>query len=335
MHLVHLKKAFRLATMAAVFGISAFSIARAASGAGGNALDRIDFGTRASETAHQSNGGKDGGPLMGTGALGQTYRAPNPAAGEIPTADNDHLSLTMKVDPALQNYLTVRLWGGDKQTAGLFLKGTPRSYGAMDWNGTGGPPSFPNRFYYTTIPIPIGETRGKQSADINLYESNAPSTRAGRPIYSAYTHVEPMFVPDPRDATGEPMLLTGRKAPETLTAGAVLDFLRANRKSIYGPGGYYDTMLSRQIMPGTKGAPPEVIGLDLWTPVADWTHEARSPDDWRDQAGGHGHGGGYATMPDELLSVLTSTYPGFPRLASQNGTARYNETLMNTRDNQF
>ena len=87
MHLVHLKKAFRLAAMAAVFGVSAFSIARAASGAGGNALDRIDFGTGASETDHQFNEGKNDGPLAGTGALGQTYRAPNPVAGENPNRE--------------------------------------------------------------------------------------------------------------------------------------------------------------------------------------------------------------------------------------------------------
>jgi len=298
----------RLAALAAILPFSPLVVPSTAFGSESNALDRIDFGSSASETIHHLNDDPDEAPLLGVGALGQTYRAPNPVDGESPKTGNDHLTFTIKVDPTRQNYLTVRLWGGDRQTAGLFLQGTPRNYGAMDWNGTGGPPSFPNRFYYTTIPIPIAGTRDRKSAVLVLYEANAPATRPGRPVYSAYTHLDPMFVPDRADATGEMLPLTGQRMPETLTADQVSHLLSTNRRSIYGPGGYYDSMLARQIMPGTKGAPPEVIGLDLWTPVASWMNDTRTLDDWRDQAGGHEHGAGYATMPDELLSVLTSTY---------------------------
>jgi hypothetical protein len=308
----------RLAAIAAALHISLFAGPAGAFGSGGNALDRIDFGSDASETVHQLKENPDKAPLAGVGALRETYRAPNPRAGESPGTDNDHLTFTMKVDPARQNYLTVKLWGGDQQTAGLFLQGCPRNYGAMDWNGTGGPPPFPNRFYYTTIPIPLADTKGRNSAELVLYEGNAPANRPGRPIYSAFSHVEPMFVPEPSNATGEPLPLTGQRMPETLSEDRVADLLRRNRQSIYGGGGYYESMLSRQIMPGTKVAPPEVMGLDLWTPVAGWGNDSRTADEWRDQAGGHGHGGGYATVPDELLSVLTSTYLLPPLLDAHN-----------------
>ena len=94
-------------------------------GLGGNALDRLNFGDTgadfASESGHSFDSGVGSLPQAGTGALGQTYRAPLGISGNSPSAGNDELSFTMTVSPTLQNYLTVRVWGGDKTPCWLWL----------------------------------------------------------------------------------------------------------------------------------------------------------------------------------------------------------------------
>ena len=276
----------------------------------GNALDRINFGDAASEHAHHfaPDSLPADLPLAGLGALRQTFRAPSL---------NQRLRFMLAVDPVKQNYVTIRLWGGDKQSAWLWLQDTPRNWGNLDSNG--GPPPFPDRFYYDTLPIPIALTQGKTTAEIQIYEDNVTGPPAlGRPIYSAYSHVDPCFVPDPADATGLPPTVEGQIAPTTLSAARIGALLSANRKAIYGPNGYYDRLLARQILPGTTGAPRETIGLDLYTDVAGFGGASKTADEWRDQAGGHGRGPGYSTMPDELISALTATYL-LPPLRDESG----------------
>ena len=92
-----------------------------AGGAGGahvavaNFLDRIDFGDRGtgatSESAHSL---VQPAATTGTGMFGQTYRviAASAATPGDPST-NAVLTFTLACDPTLQNYLTVKLWGGD------------------------------------------------------------------------------------------------------------------------------------------------------------------------------------------------------------------------------
>jgi hypothetical protein len=57
-----------------------FAVVVPVQAAGSNALDRINFGDTGtdaySESVHSFNSGLSGSPLAGTGAYGQTYRAP-------------------------------------------------------------------------------------------------------------------------------------------------------------------------------------------------------------------------------------------------------------------
>jgi hypothetical protein len=299
-------------------------------GLGGNALDRLNFGDTgadfASESGHSFNSGLSGSPFAGTGALGQTYRAP---VGGGPGTGSNELEFTMAVSPTLQNYLTVRLWGSDVQEAQLWLSGTNYGgYGFMDDNGQGGPASFPNRFYYTTMAIPIAMTTGKTSVQLVLYENNTPNTTyPARPVYSAYTHTDPHFVSDANQPTGTKMVQTGQATLNTLTSAVALGttstpgLLMTNRQDIYSvSNNYYSQILARQIPSGQAGAPPEVIGLDLHTNVATWAaaNPNATADQWRDAVGGGGWGPGYSDVPDEMLSVLTATYL-LPQFTDQNG----------------
>ena len=269
----------------------------------GNALDRIDFGSAVSEAAHGFD--PDGGtpPPSGTGAFGQPYR--QPYGGGSPLTSQAELVFTLKCSPTRQTYLTVKLWGDDTQGEWLFLKGAEGPYGAIDSNG--GPPPFPGRFHYETVPIPVAWTQGKGSVQLTLYSGNSAQNRPVRPIYSAFSHVEPRFAPASADATGSKPAQDGFRRPVTLSAAQVVGLLQANRRNIYGSGGYYDNLLAHQIPAGTPGAPPEVIGLHLNNSVADESAHA-TPEQWRNDAYNSAGGPGYSKFPDELVSALVSTY---------------------------
>ena len=297
--------------------------------AGSNALDRINFGDTGSdsysESSHSFNSGLSGSPATGIAALGQTFRAPSNGG---PGTGSNELEFTMAVSSTLQNYLTIRLWGSDHQPASIWLQGTNfGGYDFMDDNGTGGPPSFPNRFYYSTMAIPISMTQGKTSVTLVLYELDGPWTAApGRPIYSACTHTDPHFMPDANDPSGTKPQQTGQNTLGTLTSAEALGttsapgFLMTNRQNIYSVNNnYFSQILARQIPAGQAGAPPEVIGLDMHTSVAAWAaaNPSATPDQWRDACSG-GWGPGYSDVPDEMLSVLTATYL-LPPFTDQNG----------------
>ena len=179
--------------------------------AGSNALDRIDFGNATSEQAHAFDAGFSSLPYAGTGALGQTFR--QPLTGSLtnalssPLPGNGELVFTMTVDPVKQNYLTVRLWGSDANGAEVELQQAVYNLAPQDLGAN--PPPFPNRFYYSTIPITLSLTQGKTSIQLVLYESEMSGSN-GRPIYSAYTHTDPHFIPDGSDPTGSQLTVTGQ-----------------------------------------------------------------------------------------------------------------------------
>ncbi|MBC7782921.1 MAG: hypothetical protein H7144_03700, partial [Burkholderiales bacterium] len=264
---------------------------------GSNAIDRLDFGNLASEASHRFEPGVAIAslPPRGVGSVGAssglTYRNPS--------GDPD-LTFTVAVDPARQNYLTVRVWGNDVPNDAMDLVGSSGAAETLEENG--GNAQFPNRFIYYTAAIPISLTSGKTSVQLTL--------DAGRPVYSAYSHTATMFVPDSNDPAGTKPAVTGQPTLDTLTLNEAISLLQTQRQWNYNPGGYFDDVLARQVMPGTPGAPPETIGLDLFTDVNGWrnANPSATPDDWRNRIATQKAGPGYTAFPDELLGVLTATY---------------------------
>jgi autotransporter-associated beta strand protein len=321
--------------------------------AGGNYLDRLDFGNAASESAHNFNVGYGGVPAGGVGALGQTFRAP---VGGGPTAGNDTLAFTLAVSPTSQNYLTVRMWGNDKTTMRLWLQGANTTYlsgtettagetslnlASLDANNVDGGEAapFPNRFYYDTYPIPYTMTFGRTNVTLVLYEdTTANTTLPAGPVYSAYSHTDPHFVPDGNDPTGTPLPFIGQSNLVSLTLNQVVALMQTNRQNIYSSSGYFTNILQRQILPGIADNPPtEVIGLDLFTTVSSWTNSNAnaSPDTWRNRIASQIFGPGYTACPDELLSVLISTFtlPPFTNASGSvvSGLDHYHDTNLLTR----
>jgi hypothetical protein len=149
-------------------------------------------------------------------------------------------------------------------------------------------------------------TQGKTLVQIGVYCDTTT-----KKIYSAFTHTAPCFVPDPADATGTAPTRTGQVTLTALTTNAAIAILQAQRTNFFGSGKYLDYMKNRQIMPGTPGAPPEVIGLDInTTSVASWmsANSNATYTDWRNHEGTLSMGPGYSMFPDELVSVLTTAF---------------------------
>jgi regulation of enolase protein 1 (concanavalin A-like superfamily) len=293
---------------------------------GSNAIDELDFGNLVSEAAHDFEPGYSPSmmPLTGIGALNQTYREAY-GLGDNNIDGPQSLVFTMTVDPARQNYLTVKLWGSDVDGGTMYLLNDPNTTTNTPMDDQGGPPAFPGRFFYETQAIPESWTSGQTSVQLTLdfysyYDAYGGTgyhyLSAGqltRPVYSAYITTDPQFVPDPTSPTGTAPAQTTTPLG-TITAAQAQSVISAELDSIYGPGGEYSTVLADQIQPGTTGAPAEVIGLDLFTNVASFVsaNPGATPDTWRNQIATQEAGTGYTAFPDELLSVLSATYLDTP-----------------------
>ena len=164
----------------------------------------------------------------------------------------------MAVDPVRQNYLTIRVWGSDTPGGAMYLVNASYSATNSPIDENGDPPSFPNRFYYYTVPIPIAWTQGYTSVQMTLSSYSDYDAYGGtgyhllakgqvnRPIYSVYTNTDPAFVPDSTDPTGTKPTQTGAVTLGTVTASQADTILLNERKSLYNTGGYFDTLLARQ-----------------------------------------------------------------------------------------
>ena len=286
---------------------------------GSNALDRLDFGNLASEAAHNFEAGVAAShfPVLGAGTVGAsagiTYRDPT---------NGQDLTFILAVDSTKQNYFTVKFWGNDAPATVTLADSTDAAINGLET--AGGAVIYPNRFYYYTYAIPIALTQSRTSVALHL-DIAAP----GKPVYSVFSSTDPAFVPDSTDTTGTQPTMTGVATLTALSAAKAVGttaspgILLSSRQAIYGTNGTYSQVLARQITTANApNAPPEVIGLDLFTNVASWVaaNPNATADQWRQQIANTEAGGGYTAFPDELLSMLMSTYLLQPFVDSNGNT---------------
>ncbi|MBF8185497.1 Tat pathway signal protein [Nonomuraea sp. K274] len=168
-------------------------------------LDEITFGDTASEQAHAFNGGST---AVVDGSNGQKARVSRPLTP--PGYNLGDLTFTVKVHPKLQNYLSVKFWGGDDSTykTVVMINGEYVSYRANGDHepinvGTRGNAQ-PGRFFYSTAMLPLASTQGRTEARITLRTYHptltAKSTEDSRSFYQAFTHTSPKITPT--DDTG-------------------------------------------------------------------------------------------------------------------------------------
>ena len=202
-------------------------LAFAAVSAPGGIIDEIRFGVAASEQAHHFAGEQS---RLLTGGLGEpARRLLAPAGGGW---EGGSMDFTLKVDPELPNYVTVRFWGSDatRNVLAMDCDGKQVGYrhlGDVDLLDIGGElAAFPGRFIYVTTPLPVGMTREKTTVDLQI-RSTGPMwaygkdfeqfqknmTEPSRGIYRAYTHTDTCFIPPPDETQG-----TAVAAPPVRTA---------------------------------------------------------------------------------------------------------------------
>lgn len=214
--------------------------AAAAASAVGAVLDRIGLGEPASEKAH---GFAADGSSVVAGALAQSARTLDPT--EPAAVWGGTMRFRMKVDPSRTTYVSVKLWGEDHgvieqewrlqlfvdgKAVGWFEQGPVDS---LDQNSV--EPRIAGQFYLHTIPLPEKLTAGKSELELevrslgrlwsygsadNYYRAMTAPTR---PVYAAYTHVDPYFAPAQGDEFGAPAPV--RRRPDD--SAAAIDAVRA------------------------------------------------------------------------------------------------------------
>ncbi len=181
-------------------------------------VDRFRPGDTDSEF-HHALVSVPGASETGTGLLGEPMRRLLPPSTE--DWRGGRVGFLIKVDPAAQNYLTLRLSGDEVSSTRLFLvvEGAMIGYlhlGDIDLLEPGSSePQSPGRFVYRTTPLPAKLTRGRREiaceiratgpiwAYANTFDRfQKPMTEPSRGIYGVYTHTEPSFVPPADEKQG-------------------------------------------------------------------------------------------------------------------------------------
>ncbi|MGC3990869.1 MAG: hypothetical protein QM796_14565 [Chthoniobacteraceae bacterium] len=181
--------------------------------------DEVTFGDVSSEQKHELKAELS---EVFQGGLEQPARKLLP--GGAHPWEGGTLEWTMKVDPKVQNYVTVKLWGSDHGVDSgrlmLFVNGLQLGYRIeSDYdvlNQCDEEPLAPGRFVYVTLPLPPKLTDGKTSLDLKIvslgsmwyygatFEKEQRNlTEPTRGIYRAYTHTAPRFAPDASEKQGE------------------------------------------------------------------------------------------------------------------------------------
>lgn len=181
----------------------------------------LRFGDESTELSHRVEAAPHDAVERGLGLLGEARLR------LLPTAQGDWrgatVSFDLKVDPAAQNYLTLRLSGDDVSPSRLFVvvDGMTVGYlhlGDVDLLEPGATePQFPGRFFYRTTPLPENLTRGqtmvrceiRSTGPIWAYGQNferfqKPMAEPARGLYAVYSHTDPFFAPPADEKQGSP-----------------------------------------------------------------------------------------------------------------------------------
>lgn len=219
------------AAAAGLVAADALAAAPSAQAAAATPLDTLVFGNTSSETAHSLSSTDS---TVVTGALNQTARRFTPTSSEGVWGGT--ATFTMAVTEAENNYVTVKMWGGESGTDQgqlmLLVEGALDGWyflGEVDaLDIASDDPRCDGRFYYHTLPIPYGYTSGSTSISLSIISMGAPSNYAStaatwyndltvdsRAVYSVYTHSNPYFTPPSGEAQGSFPTASTRSTPTT------------------------------------------------------------------------------------------------------------------------
>lgn len=161
--------------------------------------DKIIFGNLESEKIH---GFKGAGTEVTAGELEESARIALPTCPV--SRFTGEYTFTMKIDPFLQNYISVKMWSGDKYTpVFLYIDGKQLGYaknGDFEALNLGYGNFTPHRFFYVTGAIPLWFTRGKNELELTLRQAQSydPICEVNGRMFAAYTHTGAWLDPGDR-----------------------------------------------------------------------------------------------------------------------------------------
>lgn len=205
-----------------------FSIAFASALSQTRPVDEIIFGNQPSERKHHLT---STATQVVEGGLGESARRLLPIEGE--RVEGGNITFSMKVDPDKQNYFTARFWGSNNGNGNiliLFCEGKQigyrhlGDYDMLDISNNEAP--FPQRFTYTTLPLPRGLTDGKTQIELSIRSTGhiyrygdtfdayqKPMLQPAKDLYKAYTHTDTYFAPPRKEKQGAKPPLVKRSTP--------------------------------------------------------------------------------------------------------------------------
>ena len=199
-----------------VFSIVSFAIHAA------TPTDTVNFGDPASEGVHHLVAKSSD---IEKGGLGLSARLLLPLGGSAPK-DGGSITFDLDVDPVAQNYFTVKLWGSDAgiDHGRLILSCEGKQVGYRDQGAIDAldiivdAPRLPGHFFYTTMPLPLAATKGKNHVSLTIqaigeiwvYGNKADNYRhdlkePSRGIYAAYSGTQPYFATAESDPQVHPL----------------------------------------------------------------------------------------------------------------------------------
>ncbi len=153
-------------------------------------LDKLIFGDATSESAHNFKG--DFTTAI-SGLFGESARVSNP---RVPTeGQGGDLTFTIKVDPYLRNYFTMKFSGDEGSNGSTMVNINGEQVGYVrngDYEAINKGWTLRNRFYYNTIMLPLESTAGKETVEITIKTLNVwgKIETNSRGYYNAYTHTQ-------------------------------------------------------------------------------------------------------------------------------------------------
>ncbi|MDA1362477.1 hypothetical protein O1R50_22840 [Glycomyces luteolus] len=169
-------------------------------------LDEIRLGEADSEAAHAFSSPASAVVDAEHGQSARVAKALSPA--EVFLGD---LVFTMAVDPAAQNYLTLKVSGSDASgfKTAVWVDGQLTGNlmnGDFDPVNMGYGAGLPGRFVFETALLPLQTTQGKSEVEVALRTYNAglvaPAAADSRRFYAVYTHTSAAVFASEEDGTG-------------------------------------------------------------------------------------------------------------------------------------
>jgi len=205
--------------------------------ASGAHADVLRFGDPVSERAHHLNAQHS---EVFRGALAESARRLLPLDGK--GWQGGSVAFDIAVDPALPNYVTLTLWGGEENHNRLVLScdgkqiGT-RHLGDTDLLDIGSvAPMAAGRFFHNTSPLPPALTQGKRQLSCRIDSTGTiwpygttfdkfqkPMTGPARGMYALTTHTDPFLAAGDLERKGQAPAPKVRAAPGVEVLAAVKD----------------------------------------------------------------------------------------------------------------